>query len=250
MPDICSLKQNLCWDIGIAQQNKHGETICGDSVVVSRNGEHVRIVLSDGLGSGIQANIASTLTSTLISGLMDGSLPIGDCIRAVEAVLPTTRKQRLAYATFSLLTTEGRNVHILQFDSPQGLFMRDGVSLPFSCEERIVAGKELMEYSLPMKSGDMLVLFSDGVSEAGRGVTTYSGWNRVEMEDYLSRSIQPDDAASRVAAGILSAVQAIDLYEYHDDTTVVVLRLRERTAANLLIASSDETAVGDVVLRQ
>ena len=250
MSENSLLDPALCWELGIAQQNKHGEGICGDSVVVSRSGDGVQIVLSDGLGSGIQANIASTLTTALLSGLTAGGVPIEDAIRAASAVLPTTRRQGLAYATFSLVRTEGRSVHILQYDSPQALFLRDGVSLPFSCAERTLAGKDVTDASLTMKCGDMLVLFSDGVSEAGRGVTTYSGWDRALMEDYLSRSIQPDDAAPRVAAGILSAVQAIDLFDFHDDTTVVVLRLRERSAVNLLIAMSDEIVVGDEQLRR
>ena len=234
-----NLPAGLCWEIGLAQQNKHGQILCGDSVAASHDGDRVQIVLSDGLGSGVEANIASTLTSSVLSGLNAAGLPLEDSIRAVEAVLPVTKRQGLAYATFSIVTTEGRNVHILQYDSPKGLFLRDGVSLPFPCEEHVTAGKMLTEYTFTMKSGDMLVLFSDGVSEAGTGITTYSGWSRAEMEDYLSRSVHPDDTAPRVAAGILSAVQAIELFEFHDDTTAVVLRLRERLHTNLLIGPSD-----------
>jgi len=50
------------------------------------------------------------------------------------------------------------------------------------------------------------------------------------MEDYLLRSVGPDDHARQVAARIVSAAQALDLYEFHDDTTVVVLRLRKLLA--------------------
>ena len=57
------------------------------------------------------------------------------------------------------------------------------------------------------------------------------------MEDYLSRNLGPDDNARRVAAEVVSAVQALDLYEYHDDTTVVVLRLRERMTVDLLLGA-------------
>ena len=63
MAEPIRLEGNLCWEIGIIQQNKHDNIVCGDHVVFSREDDRVRIVLSDGLGSGIQANIASTLTS-------------------------------------------------------------------------------------------------------------------------------------------------------------------------------------------
>ncbi len=235
MTDRKTLEPNLCWEIGIVQQPKNGEIICGDSISVTQDRDRVQIVLSDGLGSGIQANIASTLTSSLLSALMQEAFPIEDCIHAVEAVLPVTRKHGLAYATFTLAETSGRDVHLIQFDNPPAVFLRDGVSLAYHGETFKVGEKTLLESTFTMKSGDMLVLFSDGISEAGRGVTTYSGWNRREMEDYLLRSVGPDDHARQVAAGIVSAAQALDLYEFHDDTTVVVLRLRERLSVNLLI---------------
>ena len=243
MADNRQLRENLCWEIGIVQQMKHGESICGDCVSTEIDEDRVRIVLSDGLGSGIQANIAATLTSTMISELTGNGFTVEEGIRAVDAVLPVTKKQKLAYATFTLAAAEGTTVRLVQYDNPPALFLRDGVSLDYPMEMHTIREKTLFESKLKMKNGDMLVLFSDGVSEAGRGVTTYSGWDRRELEDYLLRSIGPDDCARRVAAGIISAVQALDLYEFHDDTTVVVLRLRERLPVNLLIIPNGDTRV-------
>ena len=228
-------ERNLCWELGLVQQVKNGEAICGDTAAVSWDHDDVQIVLSDGLGSGIQASIASTLTTALVSAMSRSRFSIEDCICAVEAVLPVTKKHGLAYATFTLAATDGNNVHLIQYDNPLAVFLRDGVSLRYPYDTLTIGDKTILETSLSMKSGDMLVLFSDGISEAGRGVTTYSGWNRDEMEDYLLRSVGPDDHARRVAAGIVSAAQALDLFSFHDDTTVVVLRLRERLTVNLRI---------------
>ena len=243
------LEENLCWEIGIVQQNKRDNTVCGDRVAVTREGDRVQIVLSDGLGSGVQANIASTLTSKLVSGLTKRGFSLEDCFRSVSAVLPVTKKHGLAYATFTLVSTEGRQVRLVQYDNPPAIFLRDGVSLEYPSQLQTVLDKTFQDSLLTMRSGDMLVLFSDGVSEAGRGVTTYSGWDRLKMEDYLLRSVQPDDYARHVAANIVSAVQALDLFEFHDDTTVVVLRLRERLAASLLIGPDDAWQPDEDVLR-
>ena len=226
--------EKLCWEIGIVQQAKNGEIICGDTVSVLRDHDDVQIVLSDGLGSGIQASIASVLTASLVSAMSRSRFSVENTIRAVETVLPVTKKHGLAYATFTLAATDGRRVRLVQYDNPSAVLLRDGVSLHYPYETLITGEKMILESSLFMKPGDMLVLFSDGISEAGRGVTTYSGWDRNEMEDYLLRSVGPDDPARQVAARIVSAAQALDLYEFHDDTTVVVLRLRERLTVNLL----------------
>ena len=228
MAEEARLEEKLCWEFGVVQQNKNGQPVCGDRILVSREDDRVQIVLSDGLGSGTQANIASTLTASLIAGLTKRGFPLEDCIRSVDAALPVTKKHGLAYATFSLVSTEGRQVRVLQYDSPPAVFLRDGVSLDYPHQERTIREKPIQETVLTMKSGDMLVLFSDGVSEAGRGVTTYAGWDRRQMEDH----------ARHVAANILSAVQALDLFELHDDTSVAVLRLRERLSVDLLIGPS------------
>ena len=244
------LEKELCWEIGLVQQCKHGQKICGDHIVITQDGDRVRIVLSDGLGSGVQANIASTLTATLVSGMTEKAFHVEDCLRAMTAVLPTTKKQNLAYATFTLVSAEGHRVRLVQVENPPAVFLRDGVSLDYPYTLRTVEEKTLQESVLTMKSGDMLVLFSDGVSEAGRGVTTYAGWDRREMEDYLFRSIEPDEHARRVAASIVSTVQALDLFEYHDDTTVAVLRLRERLKVNLLVGPSDGWEPASEVLQR
>ena len=231
-------ERKLCWEIGIVQQSKNGEIVCGDTAAVSGDHDDVQIVLSDGLGSGIQASIASLLTTALVSAMSRSRFLIEDTIRAIEAILPVTKKHGLAYATFTLVATDGRRVRLVQYDNPLALFLRDGVSLHYPYETMITGEKTISESSLSMKPGDMLVLFSDGISEAGRGVTTYSGWDRDEMKDYLLRSVGPDDHARQVAARIVSAAQALDLYEFHDDTTVIVLRLRERLTVNLSVDPS------------
>lgn len=244
------LESNLCWEIAVVQQNKHDEKVCGDHVVVSRDGDRVRVVLSDGLGSGVQANIASTLTATILSGYLQRGLTLAEGIRAVEAALPTTKKHNLAYATFNIAETRGRRLHLVQFDSPKAVFLRDGVSLDYPAEPRTVGDKTVQVSDLTMKCGDMLILFSDGVSEAGRGITTYAGWERREMEGYLFRKTMPDDHARHVAASLVSTVETLDLFDYHDDTSVAVLRLRERQCVNLLLGPSDNWEPGDAVLRR
>ena len=114
MSDGKRLEQNLCWEIGIVQQRKHGEVICGDNVTVRKHGEWVQIVLADGLGSGIQANIAATLTSTLVSELTEAGFSTEDSLHTVDQVLPLTRKHNLAYSTFTLVSAEGRESRLVR----------------------------------------------------------------------------------------------------------------------------------------
>ena len=99
----------------------------------------------------------------------------------------------------------------------------------------VIQEKELHESYLHFDVGDMLVLFSDGVSEAGRGVTTDAGWARQDIEDFILRNYSPTVSSQRMAASILSTVKTLDMDAMHDDTTVVVARLRERCPVNVMI---------------
>ena len=55
------------------------------------------------------------------------------------------------------------------------------------------------------------------------------------MYEFIERNYTPDCSAQRMAASILTCVQSLDLDEMHDDTTIAVLHLRPRVAANIMI---------------
>ena len=171
----------------------------------------------------------------MLSTMLHGSIPLEEAVSTVAATLPICSVRHLAYATFTIVTAEGRSVRLVQYDNPPAVFLKAGKSQRYSYSVHFVQDKELHESTFHFSPGDCLILFSDGVAEAGRGVTTYDGWPRAEMEDFLARNWTPDVSAQRIAARMLSTVQALDLDELHDDTTIAVLRLRERRPVNLMI---------------
>ena len=229
------LDRNLVWEVGVVTKNKDGESICGDQCVTALNPDGAMVILSDGLGSGVKANILSTLTSTMLSTMLQGNVPLGECVSTVADTLPICNERNLAYATFTIVIAEGRTVSLVEYDSPPCIWVHGGKSRRIGYSIQFAADKELHETSLTFSPGDLLVLFSDGVSEAGRGVTTYDGWPRAEIEDFVERNGAEEISAQRLAARILSTVQALDLDALHDDTTIAVLKLRERLPVNIMI---------------
>lgn len=226
---------NTVWDISVISRNKDGETLCGDQCILEWADDDATVILSDGLGSGVKANILSTLTSTMLTTMLKGDVPIEECVTTVAETLPMCKERKLAYATFTILQTNGSRVRLIQYDNPSAVFVHDGAIAKYNYSVNFIQEKELHESHLHFDVGDMLVLFSDGVSEAGRGVTTDAGWAQQDIEDFILRNYTPDVSAQRVAASILSTVRTLDLDAMHDDTIIVVARLRERCPVNIMI---------------
>lgn len=229
------LDRSLVWDVGVVSIHKNGESLCGDQCLWERSQDGARIILSDGMGSGVKANILSTLTSTMLQTMLSGNIPLEECVSTVAATLPLRKDVQIAYATFTIATTHGRHVELVQYDNPPAIFFHNGASQRYNYSVRFTQEKELHESSLTFEPGDMLVMFSDGVSEAGRGTTTYEGWPMADIEDFLARNSDPSLSAQRIAARMFSTVEALDLNELHDDTTIAILRLRERSVVNIMI---------------
>lgn len=230
-----NLDRNLVWDVGVVSIHKNGESLCGDQCLWERNEDGARIILSDGMGSGVKANILSTLTSTMLQTMLSGNIPLEECVSTVAATLPLRKDVQIAYATFTIASTRGRHVELVQYDNPPAIFIHNGVAQRYNYSVRFAQEKELHESCLTFEPGDMVVMFSDGVAEAGRGTTTYEGWPQADIEDFLARNSDPSLPAQRIAARMLSTVEALDLGELHDDTTIAILRLRERSVVNIMI---------------
>ena len=60
-------KDKLFVEVGSYQNNKCGNMVCGDCILLKKCiGENRNIaVLSDGLGSGVKANVLSTMTASM-----------------------------------------------------------------------------------------------------------------------------------------------------------------------------------------
>lgn len=66
-------------------------------------------------------------------------------------------------------------------------------------------------------------------------MTTDAGWAQQDIEDFILRNYSSNVSSQRMAASILSTVKTLDMDAMHDDTTVVVARLRERCPVNVMI---------------
>ena len=161
---------------------KTGEELCGDNVTVLRTPKSLITVLSDGLGSGVKANILATLTGKIASTMLENGSTLEEVVQTLIQTLPVCKIRGLAYATFTVVQifTDG-SLYIAESDNPELLFFRAGKRYILPRKQSQIEGKVIYESSFKLIEDDILVLFSDGVINAGIGGIRPLGWQIEEI---------------------------------------------------------------------
>jgi hypothetical protein len=227
--------EDLFVESGHASVNKHDETLCGDSYSIIRNKDKTTIVLSDGLGSGVKANILSTLTATMLSTMVSRKLPIDECVETVASTLPMCKVRHLSYSTFTVLEIEGNRARLVQYDNPPAIFIRNGKRYRYPTSVHFVGEKEIHESNILLQEGDIIVLMSDGVTNAGVGKLRPDGWEDEGITAFIEEWSQKENSAKRLAGIIGNACMSLSMDSPDDDITTLVFTVRRRQAVNVMI---------------
>ena len=209
---------------GRVSLNKKKEKICGDYYTVITDQDSTVLVLSDGLGSGVKANILATLTAQMLSIMIARNMDIQTAVKAVADTLPICSVRNLAYATFTVLVAKGEEICLLQYDNPDAILLRNGKSIDYRRDIQMFGEKEIHQSYFQFQEGDMLILMSDGVTNAGMGKTTYGGWGREEVVKFCEQRWREEISAQEMASAIGNAGLDLNLDETDDDLTVLVMK--------------------------
>jgi hypothetical protein len=216
--------------------NKANEELCGDSVMVRKTADTFVAVLSDGLGSGVKASILSTLTSEIAARMFESGAPLEDVLQTLVETLPECSVRKLAYATFAVLTVKnGQEAHLVEFDCPPLIFVRDHAIVKLPMEERMVKDRKIREARFTLQENDFMIMISDGYVHAGLGGIYRLGWGWDNIALAVQRFLK---------AGIIDTyklTQALTntcrkLYDDKpgDDATVVGMKVRPAITATVL----------------
>lgn len=223
-------------DTAQAAQNKHTEKLCGDFFTSVRGKNMTTMVLSDGLGSGVKANILATLTAKILSTMLANNLTIEESATVVAQTLPVCKVRNMAYSTFSVLQIDDYgDCYMAQFDNPQIIVLRDGKSVQYQSVRKTIEEKEIYESHIKLEYGDMLICVTDGVTAAGLGKLIQDGWQRKNLVLYAEKLWKPGISTQLMASSIIDT--SLDLYQGmpDDDSTAVVVGIKERQVVNMLV---------------
>ncbi len=240
-------------ETGYVSLNKKGEELCGDRVEIIYHDGTMTTVLADGMGSGVKANILSTLTAKIISTMMASGLKIEDCVDTIVQTLPICKQRQVAYSTFTILQIGVMgDAYMVQFDNPLCVLLRNGKPYEYPVEVNVVEGKTLYETRMQVELGDVFVMFSDGVPHAGIGITMSLGWQQENVVKELVSQYSPTDSAKSTAAKLAEVANALYLGDPGDDTTVAVMKVREKQTVSIMFGPpsnpEEDIAVADKFL--
>ena len=226
---------SLVCDVGKTQLIKHGEVTCGDSVEIVRNPDETVVVLSDGLGSGVKANILSNLTTKIISKMVSSKVPLQDIVETIVGTLPVCSVRGVAYSTFTILkiTPDGQ-VDIIDFDGLPPIHISNGIVEVVERESEEIFGKLINKAHLQMKEGDLLFISSDGVTEAGLGLTLPMGLQTKGLVKALKENVNLRCSAQELVDQIIDICMSYYISEPGDDTTGVAIQMRQARECALL----------------
>ncbi|WP_249308598.1 SpoIIE family protein phosphatase [Jingyaoa shaoxingensis] len=222
-------------DFGKVSLNKKKEKICGDYYTIITEPESSVLVLSDGLGSGVKANILATLTAKMLSIMIAGKVAIRTAVKAVADTLPVCSVRNLAYATFTVMVAQENEICLLQYDNPDAILLRNGKSIDYRRDIQMFGEKEIHQSYFQFQEGDMLILMSDGVTNAGMGKTTYGGWGREEVVKFCEQRWREEISAQEIASAIGNAGLDLNLDETDDDLTVLVMKGMKKKTVNIMV---------------
>lgn len=226
---------DLCVDTAYRSLNKKGEQLCGDMVQIVKDGDTTVLVLADGLGSGVKANILATLTSKIISTMISEKMSIEDCVNTIIATLPVCQTRGVAYSTFTIIKiTNNEYAHIIQYDNPEVILLRNGKNYDYETQTRIISGKKIIESKIKLQCDDVFIAMSDGAIYAGVGQILNYGWQRKNIIEFAEGNYNYKLSAQAITSLILDACNELYANEPGDDTTIATIQLRKRKVVNLM----------------
>ncbi len=229
--------------------NKDGEELCGDSVMVRTKSDSFVAVLSDGLGSGVKASILSSLTAEIAARMFEAGGTVDDVVQTLIETLPECSVRKLAYATFAVLIVyHGRDAHLVLFDSPPLILIREGTIIAVPHGERQVNDRIIKEAHFELMENDYMVLISDGYTHAGLNGIYRLGWGWDNVAVAVKRFVQTGVDTAKLTESLSKTCMKLYNDKPGDDATVISMKVRPAISVRVLTGppsnkSNDECAV-------
>lgn len=211
-------------DTGVAHAAKGGAFVSGDcySTIELGAGKYA-IAISDGMGNGERAFLESNETLVLLQKILQSGIEEKVAIKSVNSVLSLrTTDEIFSTLDLAMIDLQDANVKFLKIGSSPSFIKRgetvkkiEASNLPMG----IIQDFEVEVVSDQLKSGDILVMMSDGVFEGPSHVENYDVWMKRKLKEI--KTDDPQEIADILLEEVIRTSGQIQ-----DDMTVIVAKIQ------------------------
>jgi hypothetical protein len=222
-------------EIEQAQSSKKPGAPCGDVVAFERTPSATTLVLCDGLGSGIKANVAATMCASRMLESLRGGGSLRQAFGNLVKNMIRVRGTDLPYACFIVVRVlNDGQATVLSYEMPEALFITASHASLLPQRTRTVENALIGEWHLQLAPGDAIMVFSDGVTQSGLGLSLRQGWRTEGPRQFLSEQLSQRRPLRELAQAVHD--RARELWEGvgGDDVTVALVLARWGKTLNIL----------------
>ncbi|WP_102347987.1 stage II sporulation protein E [Bacillus sp. Marseille-P3661] len=214
-------------DTGVAHAAKGGMFISGDSYsTIELGAGKYAIAISDGMGNGERAHLESNETLVLLQKILQSGIEEKVAIKSVNSVLSLrTTDEIFSTLDLAMIDLQDANVKFLKIGSSPSFIKRgdsvkkvESSNLPMG----IIQEFDVDVVSDQLKSGDLLIMMSDGVFEGPKHVENYDVWMKRKLKEIKSND--PQEIADIILEEVIRTGGQIA-----DDMTVIVAKIQHNT---------------------
>ncbi|MCX8021908.1 MAG: serine/threonine-protein phosphatase [Syntrophorhabdaceae bacterium] len=233
-PDPAESKKYI--EIITAQAPKKKSQVCGDFFVTYRTDEATTFILADGMGTGVKANIAAVMNSSRLAELLRLGFTLREACKKMVDTLHEARTSNIPFAAFSVCRIlNSGHATIISYEMPSPILLSRHFATYLPQQRFFPMGLEIIsEVNCVLEYGDGIILFSDGVSQAGMGRQYRMGWGVQNVSYFIDGLLAQHTDIKEIPARILKKVKDISITDYGDDTSCALLLCRESNVLNIL----------------
>lgn len=210
-----------------AQTAKRG-LVCGDVVASERSPAATTVLCCDGLGSGVRANVAATMAGARLLELLRRGFSLRQAFAHLLASMNQSRGHDHNYAAFTLarILPDGAAT-VLSYDAPEALLLpRHGQAAPLPLRSEVIEEAMVAEGACLLEPGEGLLLFSDGISQAGLGNGLAKGWQSKGAAHFVNERLAAGTRREDLPQTVLDQARQLWGRSIGDDCTVVLVQCR------------------------
>jgi stage II sporulation protein E len=212
-------------ETGVAHAAKGGGLVSGDSYsMIELDVGKFAIAISDGMGNGERAHHESNETLRLLQYILKSGIDEKLAIKSVNSILSLrTTDEVFSTLDLAMIDLQDAKVNFLKVGSTPSFIKRgdkvmkvEAGNLPMG----ILQDMEVDTVSEQLKSGDLLIMMSDGIFEGPKHVENYELWMRRKIRELETND--PQEIADLIMEEVIRTKEG----DIDDDMTIVVAQVK------------------------